>query len=414
MSTHRSGPLQGVRVLDLTLALAGPYGTLLLGGLGAEVIRVESPTGGDPARTNPPFVGERGMHFDAMAEGDVSLTSLNRARNKKSITLDLKSPRGYEILLRLVKACDVVIENMSEGVTARLKVDYEHLRSANPRIVYASIKAFGEPSAYPQLKGMDIIVQALSGLMAVTGFAEGPPTRVGIPIADLVTPLYACNGILAALIHRGRTGEGQHVKVSMLDCLASLVAEEHFDVFGNAGYPMRSGNSLDRLLPFGVYPTSDGHVAIVAFSAEWLKGLLEAIGQPHLMDDPRFSSRGPRMKNAAALNAVIERWTRERSSAEVQHELLTKRGVPCAPVRTPQEVLHDPRLHESGAVMRLDHPRLAGIEAIGMGVPIHFSETPVRLDEPAMDLGAANEQIYRGLLGISEDELASLREARVI
>lgn len=223
----------------------------------------------------------------------MSLTVLNRARNKKSITLDLKSAQGKALFMELVKESDVVIENASEGVTARLGVDYESVREVNPKIIYASIKAFGEPSPYKNLKGMDIIVQALSGIMDVTGFADGPPTRSGLPIADLIAPLYAVNGILAALIHRGRTGVGQCVQVSMLDCLSSLVAEEHFDVFLKHGYSKRSGNFQDRLVPFGVYGTRDGHVAMVAFQPDWFRNLMEAVGRPEMVTDPRYATRGP-------------------------------------------------------------------------------------------------------------------------
>ncbi|HYF16374.1 MAG TPA: CoA transferase [Ramlibacter sp.] len=406
-------PLQGIRVLDLTVALAGPYGSLLLGGMGAEVIRVEPPGGGDIARTNPPFVGAGGLNFNGRRDDEESLTILNRARNKKSITLDLKSAEGHALFLQLVRQCDVVIENMSEGTTGKLKVDYESLRQANPRIVYASIKAFGEPSPSPGLKGMDIIIQALSGIMEVTGPREGPPTRWGLPIADLIAPLFAVNGILAALIHRGRTGEGQQVQVSMLDCLASLVAEEHFDVMEQAGYPLRSGNFHDRLCPFGVYPTRDGHVAIVAFSQEWLGGLLDAMGQQALADDPRFANRGVRMQNAGALNAVIEGWTRERRSEDVVREL-ERRKVPVAPVRKPRQVLDDPHLHATGAVMKLSHPRLGALDAVGMGLPIRFSRTPSQFDQPAAELGSANGEVYGGLLALDAGEIERLRAQGVI
>ena len=297
MSVTLTRPLQGIRILDLTVALSGPYASLLLGGMGAEVIRVEAPGGGDIARTNPPFVGPDGVNFGGKRPDEISLTILNRSRNKKSITLDLKTPEGHALFMRLAKECDVLVENMSEGATARLKVDYESVRAANPGIVYASIKAFGEPSPMPKLKGMDIIVQALSGIMEVTGEPGGAPTRWGLPIADLVAPVYAVNGILAALIHRGRTGQGQRVTVSMLDCLASLVAEEHFDIMAGAGFPMRSGNFHDRLSPFGVYGTRDGSVALVAFSPEWFGALMEAIGHPELGEDPRFCNRGVRMRS---------------------------------------------------------------------------------------------------------------------
>lgn len=412
MSTTR--PLEGIRVLDLTVALSGPYGSLLLGGMGAEVIRIESPGGSDIARSNPPFVGGNGLNFGAPDHDEVSLSILNRARNKKSITLNLKSEAGKAMFRQLVEKSDVIIENFSEGVTSKLGIDYASIRAGNPNIIYASIKAMGEPSAYPGLKGMDIIVQALSGIMEVTGFADGPPTRCGLPIADMVAPMYAVNGILAALIHRGRTGVGQHVQISMLDCLASWVAEEHFDVLGQAGLPTRSGNFHDRLAPFGVYKTLDGHVAVVAFQPEWMRGLVDALGQPELAVDPRFEHRGPRMRHASELDAIIEAWTRQHTNEEAIDELQRKRGVPCAPVRTPQQMLEDKRLHERGAIMNLEHPVYGVLGAVGMGLPITFSETPSQFDQPAMPLGAANVDIYSGLLGLSLDEISRLEREGVV
>lgn len=414
MSAPLARPLEGIRVLDLTVALAGPYASLLLGGLGAEVIRVEAPGGSDIARTNPPFVGANGVSFGQAAPDEMSLSLLNRGRNKKSMTLDLKSARGHELLLRLIEHVDVVIENLSEGTADRLGVGYEALRQRNPRLVYASISAFGDPGLHPGLKGMDIIVQALSGLMEVTGFADGPPTRCGLPIADLLAPLYAVNGILSALIYRGRTGEGQHVKVSMLDCLASLVAEEHFDVYAQAGYALRTGNCHDRLVPFGVYRTADGYVAIVAVQPDWFRGLMEAIGQAALAEDPRFSARGPRMRHAAMLNALVEDWTRRHTCAEVLAELHGKRRIPSARVRSPLEVLHDPVLHARGAVMDLEHPDIGAIDAVGMGLPIGFSRCHAQFDRPATRLGEANDEIYGSLLGLAAEELAALRAANVI
>ena len=246
-------PLEGIRVLDLTVALAGPYCSLLLAGMGAEVIKIEGPNGGDIARTNPPYFGPDGFHFDRMEEGDVSISILARARNKKSITLDLKTESGREIFMRLVKLSDVMVENLSDGAAARLGVGYDVVRAANKKIVYASISGLGDPSPFPGLKVMDIIVQALSGIMSATGMPDGPPIRVGIPIADLLAPLYATSGILAALLQRGRTGVGQHVKVSMLDCLASLLAVDHFDVYQRAGLSPRTGNFKHRAAPFGLY-----------------------------------------------------------------------------------------------------------------------------------------------------------------
>ena len=414
MPVPPSRPLEGIRVLDLTVALAGPFGALLLGGLGAEVIHIESPGGGDIARTNPPFIGPRGLNFGAKAQDETSLSIVNRGRNKKSVTLDLKSARGREVFYRLVRQSDVVIENMSEGATQRLGVGYEDVCRVNPRIVYASISAFGEPSAYPGVKGVDILVQALSGLMEVTGFSDGPPTRVGIPIADMVTPLFALNGVMAALIQRGRTGQGQHVQVSMLDCLASMMAEEHFDVPADEDAPIRTGNSHDRLVPFGTYACSDGFVAICAFRPEWMKPLLEAMGRPELLDDPRFSSRGPRMRNAAALNGFIEAWTSSRTTEDVRRELFEERSVPVVRVRKPKEVLNDPALHERGAVTMLEHPLMGPVRAVGMGNPIRFSKAHAQFDVPAQELGQANVEILGGLLKMSDCEMDELRAAGII
>jgi crotonobetainyl-CoA:carnitine CoA-transferase CaiB-like acyl-CoA transferase len=407
-------PLEGIRVLDLTVALAGPYGALLLGGLGAEVIHIEAPGGGDIARTNPPFIGPRGLAFGNKADDEVSLSIVNRGRNKKSLTLDLKSERGRDIFYRLVKESDVVFENMSEGAAVRLGVGYQDVSRINPRIIYASISAFGEPSVYPNLKGVDILVQALSGLMEVTGFADGPPTRVGIPIADMVTPLFAINGLLAALIQRGRTGEGQHVQVSMLDCLASMMAEEHFDLPADPDAPIRTGNSHDRLVPFGTYECSDGFVAICAFRPEWIRPLLEVMGQQQLLDDPRFSSRGSRMQNAARLNELIEAWTCSRTTETVRNELFVKRAVPVVRVRTPKEVLGDRTLQERGAVTQLEHPLMGQVKAIGMGNPIRFSKAHAQFDVPAQDMGQANAEILGGLLKMSNGEIEELRAAGVI
>jgi crotonobetainyl-CoA:carnitine CoA-transferase CaiB-like acyl-CoA transferase len=261
---------------------------------------------------------------------------------------------------------------------------------------------------------MDVIVQALSGVMEVTGFADGPPLRCGVPFADLVAPLYAVNGILSAIIYRDRTGVGQHVKVSMLDCLASLLAEEHFDVYARAGYGVRSGNYHDRLVPFGVYQTQDGYVAIAAMQADWFRSLLEAIGRPELADDPRFSARGPRMQHAAELNGLVEAWTRARSNAEVLAELHERRRIPSAAVRSPLDVLQDPVLRARGAVTELEHPTYGAIGASAMGLPIEFSRCHAQFDEPAMALGAANAVVYGELLNLSATELAALRADGVI
>lgn len=410
-----SRPLEGIRVLDLTVALSGPYATLILAGLGAEVIKIESPGGSDIARFNPPFATPEGeLHMGAIAEGDVSLSVLARSRGKKSVELDLKSEAGREVFYRMARHADVVFENLSDGVVERLGVDYDTLRELNPALVYCSLSGLGRPSAFPGIKAMDIIVQGLSGVMDTTGEPDGPPLRFGLPIADLLAPLHGVIGVQAALRQRERTGLGQHVSVSMLESLASLLPFEHGDVLGRHGFPPRSGNVHNRLAPFGVYRTSDGHVSMAAASEAWAAALFDALGTPELIDDPRFAGRGQRAANAGELNAMIEEWTAARTSAEVIDELATRRGIPCAPVRTAAQVLEDPYLAERGVIAPL--PNLAGeeLDAVTSGIPLTLSASRVGLDEPARALGADTERVLREVAGCGDEDIAALRAANVI
>lgn len=414
--THQTAPrpLAGITVLDMTVALSGPYCTLLLAGLGAEVIKVEAPQGGDIARFNPPFSGPDGIHMGPMGEGDVSLSILARARSKKSISLDLKSPRGQALFRDLARHADVIVENMSDGTTERLGVDHTSIRAINPRLVYCSITGLGRPNPYPGVKAMDITVQALSGVMDTTGEGDGPPMRFGLPISDLLAPLYATIGIQAALRQRETTGQGQNIVISMLDCLASLLPFEHFDVFRRAGFPARSGNHHNRLAPFGVYATQDGHVSIAAANDAWTASIFDAMGQPDLIQDPRFASRGPRAVNATVLNTLIEDWTRSQTTAAVIDALQVQRGVPCVPVRTAPEVLADPALFASGALQHLSHPERGALDAVAGGIPIRMSGSTVGLDAPAPLLGHDNADVYGRLLGLDPAALAALKAAGTI
>lgn len=407
-------PLEGIRVLDMTVALAGPYCTLLLAGLGAEVIKIEAPQGGDIARFNPPFYGKDGIHLGAMEEGDVSLSILARARSKKSVSLDLKSPEGLAIFRDLAKQADVVVENLSDGTVERLGVSYDDLKAINPALVYCSITGMGRPSPFPGLKVMDIAVQALSGVMDTTGDRDGPPMRLGLPFGDLLAPLYGVIGIQSALLQRAITGQGQQVMISMMDCLSSLLPFEHFDVLQRMGFPARTGNHQTRLAPFGVFETQDGFVAIAAANDKWAGLIFEAMGEPETIKDPRFATRGPRAVNADEVNGRIEAWTRGLPSAAVIEALQEKRGVPCVPVRTAREAMADPLLHASGAIQPLVHPDAGEIDAVGPGVPIRMSGSTVGLDQPAPVLGAHTDNLLSSLLGLGADDLARLKDRGII
>lgn len=409
-------PLSGIRVLDLTIALSGPLCTLVLAGLGAEVVRIEPPGGREMGRFNPPFLGSRGLHFGAATEpDDIPISVINRTRNKKSMTLDLKTDRGRAVFLELARHCDVVVQNFSNGTADRLGVGYQDVREVNPSAVYCSLSGLGLDTDTPDLKAMDVIIQAMSGIMQVTGEPGGPPTRVGVPIGDMVASLYAANGIMAALWVRQRTGRGQHIDISLLDSLASLVAEEHFDVFERMGFPVRSGNFHDRLAPFGVYQAKDGYVAIAATADNWTYAIFDAMGRSELGNDPRFSTRGPRVVHADELNALIEGWTSSMTTGEVVRELFEKRKVPAVRVREPGEVMADPRLHARGAVVPLRHPTVETGETLyGIGLPIRMSESATGLDGPAPLLGEHNADVLKEWLGYDDAQVNELERKRIL
>lgn len=409
-----SRPLEGIRVLDLTMALAGPYASFILANMGAEVIRIEAPHSCDGARNSPPFLGPRGWNHGAPQPDEVSLSVIDRARNKQSVTLNLKTAQGRALFMDLVQVSDVVLENMSAGTAQRLQVDWERVHAVNPRVVYASITGFGDNPAFEGLKGSDILVQALSGWVYVTGMADGPPTRVGVPVADLVTPLYAVNGILAALIQRGRTGLGQHVQVAMLDCMVSLLAAEHFDLVDQSGYALRTGNSLDRLIPFGVYACQDGYIALVAHQPDKFLALAQAMQHPELLGNPQYLDLGFRQQHAARINGWIAEWVQTQTTEQALELLYAQRGIPAAVVRTPLQALADPHLRANGTIGQLLAPALGGVVPTGLGSPIQFSPAHAACNQPAQKLGAANAQVYGQLLGLSAQQLQQLQADGVI
>jgi len=410
----QTGPLSGFRVIDLTVALAGPYCTLLLGGMGAEIIKIEAPGGSDISRNNPPFIGKDGLNYGKKGPDDLSVSTLDRQRNKKSVTLDLKTEQGRTLFYDLIKHADVLVENFSEGTTQRLGISYETLRALHPGLVYASISAFGANDSHIGIKGMDIIVQALSGVMEINGFADSPPCRVGLPIADLTAPHYALSGILAALLHRSKTGLGQHVEVNMLDSLAALLAVEHVDLMYEPGVTPRSGNHHDRLTPFGVYRSRDGYVAIAASIDLWAHDLFRAMGRQDLVTDPRSATRGARSVHAAQINQWIEEWTCVLSSEDIVQQL-TACSVAAVPVKTPHAVLNDPAMLARGAIMPLRHPSIpSSVNTVAPGLPIHFSACKTGYDRYAEALGQSNDEIYVDLLQLSPETIQKLKDQSII
>lgn len=407
-------PLADITVLDVTTALAGPYATLLLAGLGARVIKVENPVGGDSCRHNPPYLGAGGVRLTREAPDDMSVSSLNRLRNKLGVTLNLKHPGARAVFRDLVATSDVLVENFSRGVLDRLGVGYAFAHEANPRLVYCSITGFGSTSDTDDGKAADIIIQALSGVMYTSGREQDPPVRVGFPIADVTSPLFAVIGVLAALHHAQVTGAGQHVDVSMLGALTSLLTDEPFDALRPFGVPTRTGPTMPRLAPFGVYRAGTGYVAICAFTDPFAHGLFRAMAQPELSADPRFGTRDGRVRHATEVDACVEGWTSTRS-VEAILEALAPEGVPCAEVRDPSHAIRDPRVVGRGDTVPLEHPDHGAVaDLYGTGLPVTFSETRAGFTQPAPSLGQHNQQVYGELLGYSEARIDQLRADGVI
>ena len=421
MSTTRTltsvadgGPLAGLTVLDLTLALAGPFATFLLAGLGARVIKIEHPAAPDPCRQNPPYLGSNGVTLGRTGPQDVSVSALNRLRGKYGVTLDLKQPRGREVFADLLGRADIVVDNFSSGTLDRLGIGYDFGRTVNPRAIYCSISGFGATGTHGTGKAMDSIIQALSGLMMTSGATGDPPVRVGVPMADLLAPVFAVVGILAALRQRELTGAGQLVDVSMLGVLTSFVAAEPFDLLEACGLAARTGRMVPRLTPFGVYESADGHVAICAPTEQFARGVFEAIGRPEFADDPRYATRDARVAHVDELNAHIEAFTRTHPTAALL-PLLEQHGVPSAAVRAPAAAVRDPRVLARGETVPLEHPQFGRVaDVIGMGVPITFSDSGAPALRPAPDAGQDNALVYGEWLGYGADGVARLRADGII
>lgn len=406
--------LTGIRIIDVTSFLSGPYGTQILAGLGAEVIKVEMPQGGDPARISPPFAGPQGAKDRPQTEDDLSFGFLKRNRNKKSVAIDLKKEAGKELFLEMVRQADVVVENFRPGTMAKLGLSYDKLREVNPKIIYCSLSGFGLSGAYSDMPAFDIVIQAMSGLMSINGDPASPPMKAGLTLGDLAGGLYSVIGIMAALRYRELTGEGQLVEVSMLDSLMSLLMDEAPDFWAKQGVSPRMGNRLLRLTPFNSYQAEDGWLVIAGGNdAHWQK-ILEAIDRHDLKEEPRYLKQADRTANADEVDQIIGDWTGSRSVAEAV-ATLQQLGIPCAPVKDISQVLEDKVLREERKVLvDVNHPTAGKIaEFQTYDIPVKFSQDEAKLTKPAPVLGEHTRAILADL-GISEARLETLAAEGVI
>lgn len=399
--------LDGIRVLDLSRVLAGPWCGQSLGDLGADVIKVEKPGAGDDTRGwGPPFLADRQGR-----ETTDAAYYLAANRNKRSIVLDIASPAGQQAVRDLVRHCDVVIENYKVGQLARYGLDYESLRAVRPDIVYCSITGFGQTGPLAARPGYDFIIQAMGGLMSITGEADdrpgGGPQKVGIAVTDLMTGMYATQAILAALLHRERTGEGQYIDMALLDSAVAMLANMGTNYLVSGVPPRRWGNAHPNVVPYQAFRCSDQWMIVAVGNDGQFRRLCEVGGRPQLADDPRFARNADRIRNREALIPLIAEMMAERTMNE-WIDALEKAGVPCGPINDLAQVFEMPQVKARG--LRVDIEREDAGPVPLVGSPIKFSATPVRYDLPPPRLGEHTEEVLREVAGYDDERLAPLLE----
>ena len=405
-------PLDGVVVLDLTRYLAGPYCTLLLAGLGADVVKIEPPEG-DPYRNIPPYGGPKGAHLTRQTDDDFNMAILNRGRGKKGITLNLRAPAGLELFRRLCEGADVVVENFLPGTLEKIGIGYPTLQTFNPRVILCSISGFGQRGPYREWRAFDPIVQGMSGISSVTGYPDRPPVRCGASISDTSASLYGVIGILSALRARERTGQGDWIDVAMLDGSFFLLGEL-LEFVASGSVPQPLGNAHQGTVPFNNYRARDGWITLCVLTPREWGHLLDAIGRPELASDPRFeASVGNRRMNREAIDALVQEWVGEHS-VEDAVKILQDHALPAGPVRDLRDVFQDEHLRAREMLVDLEHPTHGPVPGARVpGVPIKFTNHEAAFDTPAPGLGAHNAEVY-GRLGLGSTDLEALRAAGVI
>ncbi|MBS4534435.1 CoA transferase [Clostridium sp. D2Q-14] len=387
--------LEGIKVLDLTRVLAGPYATMILADMGAEVIKIEIPNKGDDSRQFGPYINGESAYF----------MSINR--NKKSMTLNLKKQESKDLLLKMVKEADVIVENYRPGTMEKLGLGYDKLKEVNPKIIYAAASGFGHTGPYSKRPAYDGVVQAMGGIMSITGQKGGKPTRVGPSIGDITAGLFTAIGILGALNYKNKTGKGQKVDVSMLDGQVAILENAIARYFATGVSPEPAGNKHTSIVPFEPFETSDGEIVIAAGNDNLFRKLFKVFGKEEVADDEKFKTNPLRNENYDELRPLIVEETKKKTTKEWQ-KLLDDAGVPNGPINNIEMLVNDPQVQEREMVVEVEHPTAGKIKI--PGVPIKMSETQGRIEKPAPVLGEHTEEILKDFVGLSNEEIKELRE----
>lgn len=393
-----AGPLQGIKVLDLTRVLAGPYASMVLGDLGAEIIKVEQPKVGDIARGNGPFIGDISSYF----------LSLNRG--KQSITLDISKPDGAEIALKLAEQCDILLENFVPGTMKRFGLPYEAVSARNPRLIYASISGFGQTGPYSKRPALDVIIQAMGGIMSITGEEGGPPVRPGASLGDITAGLFTCIAVLSALQERGKSGRGQYIDISMLDCQVALLENAFARYFATGEVPKALGTRHPVFTPFQAYQTSDGFIAIALVGTQWPL-FCTAIERLDLIDNQDFNDGWQRTLHYNEVNSIISGVIKTKTSQEWLN-LLGELEIPCAPVNRVDQVARDPHIKDRGMFVDVPCPGVEKVKVVNC--PVKFSRTPVKVERGSPGLGEHTVYILKTLLKLSDGQIEYLSQQKVI
>jgi CoA:oxalate CoA-transferase len=396
-----SGPLQGIRVLDLTWVLAGPFASMILGDLGAEVIKVERPPYGDVARTTGPIVNGESCYF----------FSINRG--KKSVCLDLKAERGRELFLRLAGLSDVVMENFTPGTMDKLGLGYDVLLKHNPRLIYAATSGFGQTGPERLRPALDIVVQGMGGVMSITGEPDGPPLRPGLSLGDIAAGLYTAIGVVAALHERERSGQGQMIDVAMLDCQVAILENAFIRYFATGELPKPIGSRHPLATPFQAFPTSDGWIVLAlswGVENQW-ELFCATIGRVDLIDDPRFDTPALRTEHHAELEPILNEVMRQKATNEWLREF-DAIGLPCGPLNNIAQAAGQPQVVARRMLVEVEHPRIGRLKL--PDTPVKLSRTPGGIKGPSPALGQDTYEVLSSLLGLSAEELDELAAAGVI